>query len=336
MLTAELGLAPATQVGSGSMGRGGGLCASYCARTREARCLGERIGNRCGVGVSAGALEEARVAAVLRGEGDPRFSVSLERGLAILECFDGRLVLGVKDVARLLGMTHSTAHRYVSTMRALGFLEQDEGRRYRLALGVTGLGCSVMSGVSLVEHARSFMQDLARMSGLAVELGVLDAPEVLLVERVGARTLGVGGGGVGFGGEVRLPAYCTALGKVLLAMVPEDVQRAALTRVVLRRRAPGTIKTKGVLRGELAGIRESGLAVCDEEYAVGVVMIAVAVRDERGDVRGALGLSAARSRTTVQGLVDGLAAHLLSAASQISARLGYRYSGASERARLTL
>ena len=71
---------------------------------------------------------------------EPRFSQSLERGLAILSCFSGeRPIRGIADLADELGMSRSTTHRYVVTLVALGYLEQDAQRKYRLGLRVTTL-----------------------------------------------------------------------------------------------------------------------------------------------------------------------------------------------------
>ncbi len=185
--------------------------------------------------------------------------------------------------------------------------------------------------MGLVMQARGSMQALVRLTGLAVELGVLDGPEVLLVERVEGR-LRSGVPGSVSGGEVRLPAYCTALGKLLLAMVRPDVGRELLREVVLERRTPTTVRSKGALREKLWGVCESGVAVCDGELMSDVVMIAAAVRDVHGEVQAALGLSAMKSRITAESLASALGPHLLSSASQISARLGYRR--ADERARV--
>ena len=123
---------------------------------------------------------------------------------------------------------------------------------------------------------------------------------------------------------MRVPVYCTALGKLLLAMLPDGVRRKLLGELVLERRTPCTITSKRGLREELLAVRESDLGVCDEEMASGLVGIAAAVRDERGETCAALGLSAAGSGVALERLVDGLGSHLLSAADQVSARLGYR------------
>src|SRR5579863_7749362 len=81
---------------------------------------------------------------------EPRFSQSLERGLAILGCFTPtRPVLGIADLADELGMSRSTTHRYVITLTRLGYLEQGLRRKYQLTLRVTDLGISAMNGMSL-------------------------------------------------------------------------------------------------------------------------------------------------------------------------------------------
>jgi DNA-binding IclR family transcriptional regulator len=261
---------------------------------------------------------------LLAGRG-PEFSASLERGLAILGCFGGgERWLGVSEVAGRLGLSRATAHRYMLTFRALGFVEQGPDRKYRLSLAVTRLGCSAMSGMSLVGQAGASMRALARRTGFVVELGVLDGPEVLVLERVEGESLRGGRESEALGGELRLPVYCTALGKLLLAMIPPGVRRGLLGEVVLERRTPATVSSKHALREELQDVEAAGLALCDGELVAGVVMIAAAVRDERGDVRAALGMSGLRSRISAEGLAGALGAHLVSAADEISARLGYR------------
>ena len=92
---------------------------------------------------------------------EPRYSQSLERGLAILGCFTpARPVLGIADLADELGMSRSTTHRYVITLTRLGYLEQGIKRKYHLTLRVTDLGISAMNGMSLYEHAHPYLEEL--------------------------------------------------------------------------------------------------------------------------------------------------------------------------------
>src|SRR5260370_7956521 len=115
---------------------------------------------------------------------EPRYSQSLERGLAILSCFTPkRPVLGIADIADELGMSRSTTHRYVITLLALGYLEQGASRKYRLGLRVTDLGMSALNSTGLREHAHPYLEELRQRSSYTVSLAVLDGPEILYVDR---------------------------------------------------------------------------------------------------------------------------------------------------------
>src|ERR1700739_2582523 len=115
---------------------------------------------------------------------EPRYSQSLERGLAILGCFTpARPVLGIADIADELGMSRSTTHGYVITLVALGFLEQGASRKYRLGLRVTDLGMSALNSTGLREHARPYLEELRQRTSYTVSMAVLDGPEILYVDR---------------------------------------------------------------------------------------------------------------------------------------------------------
>lgn len=256
---------------------------------------------------------------------EPRFSQSLERGLAILACFTAeRPVRGIADLADELRMSRSTTHRYVVTLVALGYLEQDAQRKYRLGLRVTDLGMSALNSMSLREHAHPYLEELRRETNFTVNLAVLDGEEILYVDRLrGSRQ---GQHKIDFDLRVgsRLPSYCTAMGKLLLAYLPEDEQRSTIGALRLQRRGPHAIDTKKALRTELESISEEGLAVNDEELAGEVQAIAAPVRSGGGDVVASVSLAAARSMITVDELVVSLSPHLIATAARISARLGYR------------
>src|SRR5215469_16233754 len=115
---------------------------------------------------------------------EPRYSQSLERGLAILGCFTPkRPVLGIADIAEELGMSRSTTHRYVITLVALGYLEQGAGRKYRLGLRVTDLGLAALNSTGLREHAHLYLQELVQRTSYPAGLAVLEGAEILYVDR---------------------------------------------------------------------------------------------------------------------------------------------------------
>ena len=256
---------------------------------------------------------------------EPRYSQSLERGLAILECFTpARPVWGIADFADELGMSRSTTHRYVITLVALGYMAQVARRKYSLTFGVIDLGMSALNSTSLREHARPYLEELGMRSGFAVAVGVLDGPEVLLVDRQRGSRRGQRLIDLGQAPGSRLPAYCTAVGKLLLAHLPDREQRSAITEMTLTRRGPNTITSKTALRAELQGIREQSLAAAKDELAPGLYSIAVPIRSASCEVVAAVGMDAHPSMISLAKLEDALGPHLISTADRVSARLGYR------------
>jgi IclR family pca regulon transcriptional regulator len=203
---------------------------------------------------------------------EPRYSQSLERGLAILTCFTPeRPVLGIADIADELEMSRSTTHRYVTTLTALGYLEQGASRKYRLGLRVTDLGMSALSATGLREHAHPYLEELRQRTSYTTSLGVLDGTDVLYVDRVRSYRRGQNKIDLNLHVGSRLPAYTTAIGKLLLAP-PE--QRELIADMKLTKRGPNTITSKKALRDELDEIREESFAVNDEELAAELYSIA--------------------------------------------------------------
>jgi IclR family pca regulon transcriptional regulator len=256
---------------------------------------------------------------------EPRYSQSLERGLAILGCFTPeRPVLGIADIADELGISRSTTHRYVITLFALGYLEQEASRRYRLGLRVTDLGMSALNSTGLREHAHPYLEELRRETSYTVNLAVLNGAKIVYVDRARSFRRGQDETDLGLGVGSRMPAHCTAMGKVLLANLPEREQSELLASMKLTQCGPNTITSKNALRVELEQIREEGFAVNDQELAEGFHSIAVPVRSDSREVAAAVSLSAHTSMITLADLVDALGPHLVSTADRISARLGYR------------
>jgi IclR family pca regulon transcriptional regulator len=258
---------------------------------------------------------------------EPRYSQSLERGLSVLGCFTPeRPVLGIADIAEELGMSRSTTHRYVITLLALGYLEQVASRKYRLGLRVTDLGMSALSSTALREHAHPYLEDLRWQTSYTVNLAVLDGTEILYVDRVRSVRRGQNQIDLGLAVGSRLPAYCTSMGKVLLAYMSDHDRQDAVSDLTLAKRGPNTIMSKNALRVELEQIREEGFAVNDQELAEGLHSIAVPVRAGSHEVVAALNMAAHTSMISLPEMVGALVPHVLATADRISARLGYRRS----------
>jgi IclR family transcriptional regulator, pca regulon regulatory protein len=255
---------------------------------------------------------------------EPRYSQSLERGLAILSCFTPqRPVMGIADIADELGMSRSTTHRYVITLVALGYLEQGASRKYRLGLRVTDLGMSALNSTGLREHSRSPLRELRQSTSYTVNLSVLDGADILYIDRARSFRQGQSKIDLGLHPGSRLPAYCTAMGKVLLANLSENEQQDLLADVKLTKRGPNTITNRKALREELEEVRETGFAVNDEELAPELHSISAPVRNATGKVIAAVNMATHASMISLEELVDALGPHLISTADRISVSLGY-------------
>jgi IclR family pca regulon transcriptional regulator len=257
------------------------------------------------------------------------YSQSLERGLAVLSAFrTGRTLLGVSDLAREVGLSRSTTHRYIATLAGLGYLDQDPStRKYRLGPRVLDLGFSAINSMDLRELAVPHLQALSDETGHTVNMAVLDGPDIVYIER--CRTSRQGQRDIDLNLHVgsRLPAYCTSMGKVLLASLTKSALRDVLKRTQFARRGPNTLTGQADLLAELERVRTAGLAVNNEELAYGLRSIAAPVHSQSGDVVAAINLAVHRSMVSFDELLARLGPPLQRTAAEISDRIGYAQVG---------
>lgn len=250
-------------------------------------------------------------------------SQSLERGLAVLSTFTpDRPALGISELARELELTRSTTHRYVATLATLGFLEQDEStRKYRLGPRVLDLGFSMLGSLELREVASPHLRRLTDSTGHTSNLAIRDDTDVILIDRVRGRpgryhhlefSLHVGS---------RIPSYCSATGKVLLAFLPRPDLDRVLDRIDLIQRGPRTVTSKGGLLAELDQVRRTGIAVNDEELESALRSIAAPVRGRSGEVVAAVNVAIPWSPVAMSELVSRIGPTVRSTANEIAARV---------------
>lgn len=222
-----------------------------------------------------------------------RYSQSLSHGLAILASFSAETATqGIADMAGALHMTRSTTHRYATTLAQLGYLEQNTSRRYRLTPRAADVGLAAVHSLVLYRSSLDLLHDLREQTGRTVSLGILDGTELMLVYRVrGWR--GLHEIDLRLGPAARLPLHCTAMGKVLLAGLPEIRLRALLSASTLSRRGPNCITGKRALRSELEWVRSQGFAIDNEELTKGLCSIAVPVPAEEGGALAAIDIAVA-------------------------------------------
>jgi IclR family transcriptional regulator, pca regulon regulatory protein len=249
---------------------------------------------------------------------DPRLSRSLEYGVAMLECFTSeKMIAGVVDLSDALGLGRSTAHRYAATLHALGYLEQDEHRKYRLSRRAFEPGIAAIGAIRASAPTGSILTELRDRVGHTVSMGVLDETRAVYVHRLHSHRAGQYEVDLDLRVGASLPLHCTALGKALIASLPDAKRLALISKLTLAPHGPGSITGKRRLSAELDSIYEHGLALSDEELAAGVRSIAAAVAGT-GERPMAIDVAVPASAYTMQRLAEELGPLVKRAAARIS------------------
>lgn len=213
---------------------------------------------------------------------------SLDRALGLLDALvaapEG---LGLVDLSRRVGIAKSTAHRLISTLEHRGFVVRrpDDGRYL--------LGLKVLKSLDSASWLHGALEDLARQSGESVNLGVLHGTEVVYIDRVESQHALRWGLNIGS----HVPAYCSAMGKAILAELPERTCDHLLESMAPRPLTPHTITNRAALEEELSRVRANGYAIDDEEYMEGVCCIAAPIC-RGGAVTGAVSIAGPALRFT--------------------------------------
>jgi DNA-binding IclR family transcriptional regulator len=200
-------------------------------------------------------------------EKDGQASTVVGRLEAILASFGGcDYALSLREISHRVGLPKSTVHRLASQLCAVGWLERNSGG-YRVGLRLLELGSVALQRTGLREAAYKHLHSLAVRTGLVVHLGILDHGEVVYLDRVMTTRVSlptrVGG---------REPAYCTALGKVMLAFEDPASQASALARS--RRRTEFTIIEPRAIQAALDSARQTWIAYDREEAYKGLGCVA--------------------------------------------------------------
>jgi IclR family pca regulon transcriptional regulator len=228
-------------------------------------------------------------------EGNPDFVLSLARGLRIIESFEGRTEgQTVAEISRHTGLSRAVVRRFLITLELLGYVEA-VGKLYRLRHRMLRLGLSYLSSNSLVAVAKPTLQRITEELDESSSICVLDGDEVLCVAGAVRKRLM----SVGLSTGSRLPAYCSALGRVLLAGMPEKQFMAYVERVERRSLTRKTIVSRQEFVDEVRRVRSAGYSVIDEELEVGLRAIAVPILSSQGAVAAALSIGTQSSRISV-------------------------------------
>ena len=269
-------------------------------------------------GPAAGRNEPARVAATALEAfaGDPDFMASLARGLVVIRAFSGgtgRRTTGA--IAQATGLSRAAVRRCLYTLHRLGYVGLDERGHYVLRPAILSLGHAFLSSSSLVAAARPLIEQVSATVHESSSMAVLEGDAIVYVARSSASRrimtidLGVGS---------RLPAYCTSMGRVLLAGLPESERESYLARVVPVAHTARTVTGRDALRRVLADVAREGYALVDQELEAGLRSIAVPVRDMGGQVVAALNVSAHATRVAAADLRMRCLPVLRAAASELT------------------
>jgi len=226
---------------------------------------------------------------------------AVPKALRVLEAVAARRrPLSIAEIAAALDLPQPTAHRIVGTLEKLGFVGREPGRR-RIIEGsrFVNLGLDVLRASAGSGTRHALLATLAKKTGESCNLGVMAGNHVVYVDRVESQwPLGLR-----FEPGSRVPLHCTAIGKLLLSQLPDDIVDAHLANGPLARYTATTITDPRRLREELRRTRRQGYSVDNEEFMSGVVCIAVPVQGPRdGQVCAGLAISAAQARHNLAGV----------------------------------
>jgi IclR family pca regulon transcriptional regulator len=245
--------------------------------------------------------------------GDPDYMQSLARGLEVIRAFEhARPTLSITEVARLTNISRAAARRCLYTLAELGYVAGSDGI-YELTPRILSLGYAYLSAMPLARIAQPVLEHVSDRLHESCSIAVLDGDEIVFVARVATQRILSIGLDVGS----RLPAYCTSMGRMLLAYLSDADLDAYLARVQLERHTPHTITDRSVLRKELQRVRTSGYVVVDQELEMGLRSIAVPVKQPDGRAVAAINVGAHAARADRQMMVKTYLPVLLEAASEI-------------------
>jgi IclR family KDG regulon transcriptional repressor len=257
---------------------------------------------------------------------------AIERGCRILDHLSaGKQSYSIQDLSLSLNLPKPTIHRILSTLRHFGFVAQDQiSKEYHLGFRLVELGHTVLDRIDLRKVAEPFLASLSGLVQETVHLVILDQGEIVyldkvetvndpkslrMVSRIGMRNF----------------AHSCAVGKVLLASLPEAELDEIIAQKGLPRLTKNTIVHPEELKKHLAKVKAQGYAADDEENEVGIRCVAAPVMNNRGEVIAAISISGPSVRLTEARIHNRLKKQVMKSALQISKKLGYKSGFAKER-----
>lgn len=245
------------------------------------------------------------------------FVASLQKGLEVLTCFNRQASrLTLSEVARLTGSSPASARRSLHTLQALDYLESD-GKRFWMAPRALLVAHSYLSSRPTPQLAQPLLDALSERTRESASLGKLIGDHAVIIARSTARRSLSTGLGIGS----RLPAYCSALGRVLLASLPPDEAARRVHAMELKPLTPRTVYQPDEVLALVKRCRDEGWAGNDSELEIGVRSMAVPVHDRESRAVGAMSIAVRSERMTLAEFRDAFLPALIKARDTLSTRL---------------
>jgi IclR family pca regulon transcriptional regulator len=246
--------------------------------------------------------------------GDPNFMTSLARGLIVIQAFTQQSPqMTISQLSIKTGLSRAAVRRCLYTLAKLGFAGAEDGSRYSLRPRMLTLSHTFTASNTLATAAQPILERMSSALRESFSVATLDGEDIVYiartqVNRVMAVDLHIGS---------RLPAYCTSMGRVLLANLPAEQLEHYLAKVVLTPHTTRTVTSIEKLRLALRNVRRNGYALVDQEYEVGLRSLAVPVYTSSGRVVATLNLSGNAPRLSVLEMQSRFLAPLRNAASEL-------------------
>lgn len=248
--------------------------------------------------------------------GSDTFVEAFAKGLAVISAFSYQRRLTLADVARQTNLPRAGVRRLLHTLVTLGMARQD-GDDFMLTPRILQLGFSYLSSLSLREVAQPVIERLSRKADEVVAISVLDGADVLYIAR--AEVTSVLRRGLITGS--RIPAFCTSMGRVLLAALPEEECSALLAGSERRQWTRMTVTDLASLEREIQKVRTQAWSIVVEELEIGAFGMAVPIYGADGSTIAAINLSTNRARHSPRALLKTFMPALKTAADEISQHL---------------
>lgn len=227
---------------------------------------------------------------------------SILKALRVLEeIVDGSSPASVAQIATTLNFSKPTTHRIASFLEESGFLEREPGgRRFIESQRLIDLALKIILAAAQRPNRRSILNWVVEQTGETCNFGIMHRGELIYLDRVEAEwPLGLR-----FEPGSRVPLHCTAIGKLVLSMMPAKSLDSLLKTIRLTKYTDSTIVDKDALSANLAEIRKAGVSIDNQEFMYGVVCVAVPVFDPSGRMRAGLAISAPEARMRVEGAME--------------------------------